>query len=173
MLKAWDDLRELFEVEDGSLPDLLELSYKQSVGAEKAFECLRSLAKPIDPSSTLYDIRQKNSVSICSVKNPVSMISRGEAEPFCVMLYGLLSDDKEDFPELGVFVFPRVLQFYFRPADYWSSHSLAKLFGILSTLCNIESFYEITSLLPDTEYYAGIWELFTKYFEEYRNLNQN
>jgi len=173
MSKAWEDLREFFGVEDGSLPDLVELSYKQSSGAEKAFDYLRSLAKSIDPSSTLYDLRRNQSVSISSIKHPVNMVSKGEAEPFCLMLYGLLSGGDGDVPELGVFVFPKVLQFYFRPANYWSSGSLENLFGILSTLCNIDSFYKIDPLLPSTEYYSRVWENFIKHFEEYRNLNQN
>ena len=165
MSQAWYDLREAFEVDDGSLPDLLAFRYERGEAVSEAFEYLRSISQPISTESMFYSSRLEKEVSLNSVQNPASLVVTGEAESFCLMFYGTLADQNKDLPELGVFVFPEELQFYYRPGPDWSEQSLVKLFQIMSALTKINGFKMIKSLQPDTKYYSDFWSLFEKHYK--------
>ena len=68
MLKAWHDLREVFEVEDGSLPDLCEILFEDDEAVLMAFEYLRSISKPISSEFILYNLRLETDVPLISTK---------------------------------------------------------------------------------------------------------
>ncbi len=166
MLKAWNDLRERFEIEDGSLPDLFSICYETEEAVSEAFEYLRSISKPISSTFMLHDARLGKDVSLTSVEEPARLVAKDEVEAFCLMFYGALSDQKADFPELGVFVFPKELQFYYRPGPDWSEESLGRLFDIMTGLSKIDGSEGMDSLLPDTEYYSEFWLRFEKHYKQ-------
>lgn len=166
MLKAWHDLREVFEVEDGSLPGLCEILFEDDEAVSMAFEYLRSISKPISSEFILYNLRLETDVPLISTKNPAKLVATGETEPFNVMLYGALSAEKSDFPELGVFVYPKELQFYFYSGPHWSQDSLRRLFEIMATIAKEYEAKAIRSLLHDTQYFSDFWTLFEKHYKQ-------
>jgi hypothetical protein len=168
MSEAWKELGEYFDVEDGSLPDLLTFCFSRKEAVSEAFEYLRSISQPIDVEPTLYDLKSKKRIPLISVDLPAMLVASGEAESFCLMLYGALSNDKQGFPELGVFVYPDDLQFYYRPGPDWSAGSLEKLFEIMSLISNIDGFKLVESLVPETEFHTKFWSSFQQYFKAYQ-----
>ena len=166
MLKAWNDLREQFEIEDGSLPDLFSICYETEEAVSEALEYLRSISKPISSTFMFHDARLGKDVFLTSVEEPARLVAKDEVGAFCLMFYGALSDQRTDFPELGVFVFPKELQFYYRPGPDWSEGSLGKLFEIMTILSKIDGSKVIESLLPDTTYYSNRWLLFERHYKQ-------
>ena len=83
-----------------------------------------------------------------------------------MMLYGALSAEKSDFPELGVFVYPKELQFHFYPGPHWSQDSLRRLFEIMATIAKEYEAKAIRSLLHDTQYFSDFWTLFEKHYKQ-------
>jgi len=165
MLQAWNDLREYFEIDDGSLPDLLAVRFERVEAVSDAFEYLRSISESINAEPTLYSLHLKKRIAVTSVGNPAMLVANGEAESFCLMFNGALSKNEADFPELGVFVFPEELQFYYRPGPDWSALALKELFRILSALSKIDGFQEIEPLVPDTKYHSEFWLLFERHYK--------
>lgn len=170
MSEAWKELGEYFELEDGSLPDLLTFCFSRKEAVSEAFEYLRSISQPIDVEPTLYHLKLEKRMSLISVELPAMLVASGEAESFCLMFYGALSHDKKGFPELGVFVYPDDLQFYYRPGPDWSAGSLEKLFEIMSLISKIEGFRTIESLVPETEFYTKFWLGFQQHFKAYQAM---
>jgi len=143
--------------------DFLTIHYHRLEAVSEAFEYLRTISEPISSKFELWLERLEKGIVLDDVENPALLVSNGEASPFCWMFEGALSDKKERFPALGVFVYQDCLQFYYSPGPDWSAESLQKLFEVISVLSKIEGFKEIELECPNSEF----WKLFEWYYEQF------
>jgi hypothetical protein len=134
MREFWPQLSDLFETDDGSLPDIFveNLSDDQ---VRTIYHWIRTLGDIYcehgDP--TLWDREQQSAVLIKSLDDPAQLVIDGRVEPF---RHGLtqFSLSGVRLPQLTVAVSPNEIEFDYRMGSEWGPSQVAALFDFLWTI---------------------------------------
>ena len=124
----------LFDTDDGSLPDIFveNLSDKQII---EIYSWIRSISSVYgDP--TLWNIKEKQDISIKQIKNPAYLFTIGEVEMFRHGLADLIIDGVE-IPSLTISVEKEMVSFDYRMGNEWSTQTLEALFKLLKKIKDI------------------------------------
>lgn len=129
----WQVLRDLFEVDDGSLPEIW-LTFQDTRAVVAGYELVRSQsAGVVSKQSYLWSKVTNDEVELSAVPNPAALVVSGEAEPFHVVFGGVESNGVV-IPDLGVFVFPSQLVLDYRMGPEWSGARVNALFELLAQM---------------------------------------
>jgi hypothetical protein len=127
----WTELRDFFDTDDGSLPEI-RITYTKPGAAAAGYALLRQLASrvvTIDP----YCSTARGPISLDSVPNAAELVASGEAEPFHIVLAGITIRDTS-LPDLGVFTFDDQLALDYRMGPNWNAGRLEALFEVIRQL---------------------------------------
>src|SRR5688572_8464470 len=116
----WQTLRDLFEVDDGSLPEIW-LTFQDRSAVVAGYELVRShSAGDVSKHQPHFWSKVRNEeVPVSAVPSPAALVVSGEAEPFHVVFGGVQSNGVP-IPDLGLFVFPSQLVLDYRMGPEWS-----------------------------------------------------
>ncbi len=129
MLKTiWEEVRSLFEVDDGSLPDI----FIESLTAEEVV----SLYNKVMSHASIYDdpavwsIEESREMLLKELDDPASLVVQGKTEPF---RHGLnqLKFDGVALPELTICVEPTTVSFDYRKGINWGRYEVEALLKFL------------------------------------------
>jgi hypothetical protein len=146
--ELWDLLHDLFDTDDGSLPEI-ELTNLNSSQISKIYLFLVSLGKEIKPKGiTFWDNELNQARSIDSVENPATLITEYRASPFHIVISSITLDEIT-IPDLGVFIFQESISMDYRKGTLWTPD---KLYALLELLCQIKNLApEVNISLQESE----------------------
>ncbi len=150
---VWELLHELFETDDGSLPDIC-IRNVSSEGVVRIWNSLRDHSSGFAGEATLWHDGEGQRLDVNSVENAADLVISGEAEPFHVVLRGVSFEDTS-IPDLGVFVFLDEVDLDYRKGPEWSRSGVEALLRLLIML---------RGLAPDCEVVLP-----QEYLPEFRN----
>ncbi len=160
--KVWESLHDMFETDDGSLPDVYILNLS-GLGVSKMWAYLRKLSPNLVGDASFWNRAKEKSVAVDSVANAAELVVNGEAESFHVVLHGI-SLNGSLIPDLGVFVFPDAIYLDYRMGHEWGARELEAFFALLHQLKSFDKNALVT--LPP-EYAVEARRRFAKAFSEY------
>ena len=132
----WDLVQDLFEEEDGSLPDILIAEIAPEAIA-RVYGYLRTHSTVITKYPYFWDKARNQEAHVDSVPNAAQRLLEGMAEPFHIVLRGLTFRNTE-IPDLGVFVFADKIILDYHAGKEWSESQVLALFELLRHICNID-----------------------------------
>jgi len=133
----WNELHDLFDTDDGSLPEI-DVRYSGVNATAGGYSLLRGRAASVATETPCFWSKGHGEERpLDSVPNAASLVLSGEAEPFHVVLGGLRSNGAV-VPDLGVFVFPGRLTLDYRMGPGWGPGELRGLFRLLSDLAALD-----------------------------------
>ena len=134
MSPLWQQVRELFEIDDGSLPDIFveNLSQTEIVAI---YEWVMSQCS-VFGNPVAWSITDKRDIAIKDISRPAQAFVEGNIEMFRHGLAGL-SYDGHKLPELTICVEPEGISFDYRKGSAWNEHVLHALFQLLSEIKRI------------------------------------
>jgi hypothetical protein len=128
MADLWGELHELFETDDGSLPDIF-VENLSNLDVQNIYCWVRSQSEVFgDPS--LWDRVEQRGIPIKNIENPVSLVLVGRVEPFRDGLAGL-SVSGIELPQLTIAVYSNEIQFDYRMGSEWGPSQVEGLFEFL------------------------------------------
>jgi hypothetical protein len=134
----WQSLRDLFEVDDGSLPEIW-VNYVDTQATVSGYDLLRKRAVAVVTQEPYFwSMVQNAEVPLEAVPSPAALVVSGDAEPFHVVLGGIDSRGAV-IPDLGIFVFPDQLALDYKMGPQWNQLKVQGLFGLLSELVAFDS----------------------------------
>lgn len=134
----WEYLRDLFEVDDGSLPEF-NVQFADSHAVIAGFALLRERARGIEsPDANFWSKISNSQQPVKSVPNAAALVVTGEAEPFHVVLEGVESDGVR-LPSIGVSIFPDLIGLDYRMGPGWNPTTVAALFNLLADLAKLDA----------------------------------
>lgn len=128
----WQDVRALFEADDGSLPEI-RIAYRNTPATAIGYEQLVTSAAGVVSHAYFWSKVREEEVPLDAVPNAAALVVSGEAEPFHVVLNAITSNDVM-IPKVGVFVFPSELVLDYRMGAEWRESEVVALFELLSKL---------------------------------------
>jgi hypothetical protein len=133
-LDVWTHLHHYFDTDDGSLP---ELGFATASASEVAamFDFVRKLGQTDrgEQAPVFWDRELEASVRIDAVPNAAALVAANRAEPFAMVMTEVRFDGVS-IPNLGVFVFPDLVDLYYRAGSDWTPQSLHAFLRLLLTL---------------------------------------
>jgi hypothetical protein len=153
----WDDLRDLFDTDDGSLPEI-RVDYSDSSATVAGYALLRGrAARVVSERALLWSNTQSTNVPVDSVPNAAALVASGDAASFHVVLGGIQSQGVT-IPDLGVFVFPDQLALDYRMGSSWGVTELGALFELLGELAALDPQASVTHWDTDAaERWRAAW----------------
>lgn len=134
MLDLWGELHDLFDTDDGSLPDI----FVENLSGDQVRAIYRWVRSQCgiycnDGDPTLWDRTEERDGPIKAVDDPAQLVISGRAEPF---RHGLtqFSISGVDLPQLTVAVYPSEIEFDYRMGSEWGPPQLTALFAFLWTI---------------------------------------
>lgn len=147
----WNELRDLFDTDDGSLPEV-RVDYRDSSATVSGYALLRTrAARVVSEYPHFWSKTHDANRPLDSVSNAAALVVSGEAEAFHVVLGGIQTRSVT-IPDLGVFVFPDQLTLDYRMGPAWGPKELEALFGLLGELASLDpdaSLFLEEGVLPD------------------------
>ncbi|RJS92033.1 hypothetical protein [Salinisphaera sp. Q1T1-3] len=147
----WNELRNLFDTDDGSLPEI-RVDYRDSAATVAGYALLRGRAAGVVSDKAYFWSKTHDAeVSLDFVSNAAALVASGEAEAFHVVLGGIQSRGIA-VPDLGVFVFPGQLALDYRIGPAWGSNELEAFFSLLGELVSLDPAATLSlekGVLPD------------------------
>ena len=135
-MKLWEELHHLFEIDDGSLPDIFveNISPNESV---EIYSWVLSLTKPYG-QPTLWSLEEERDIKITELSNPALYYMQGKSESF---RHGLVEFEicGTKIPQLSIAVNESGVEFDYRMRTEWEVKELDALFHFL---------YQIKRLAP-------------------------
>jgi hypothetical protein len=141
MSQLWSQLHDLFDTDDGSLPDI-ELNSLTAEEIENIYAYLRLNSKIVSRGSYFWSITTQEEVPVDSVENAANLVVRGEAEYFHIVVGGLTFGGIV-IPDLGIFVFENSMSLDYRMGQEWGSSEVDALFALFSKIREIAPLVEI------------------------------
>ena len=163
MDELWNNLHDMFDTDDGSLPDIYVLNLSAQ-GVENMWAYLRQSAAGLASDASFWHIADGRSIPVDAVPNAAGLVVSGEAESFHAVLRGI-SFDGVVIPDLGVFVFPEAVYLDYRMGADWGPAQLSALFELLNQLQLLDR--EAVVTLPE-ECTAEARKRFATAFADYR-----
>ncbi len=134
----WNELHDLFDTDDGSLP-VIRVSYTEGEATVTSYDLLRRRAERVVTEKPYFWSRVHNAeLALDSVPNAAALVVAGEADPFVVWLGGIQAQDTT-IPDLGLFVFDDGLELIYRMGPDWGPCELEALFQVLVELSDLDS----------------------------------
>ena len=130
--ESWAEIHELFDSDDGSLPEI-RVDFARGDGAALGFALLRSRAASSRGQASFWSRTRDEECALDSVPAAAELVARGEADPFHVVLCGIRSRGVT-IPDLGVFVSGDQLALDYRMGAGWGHDTLQALFELLAEL---------------------------------------
>lgn len=132
MSSIFDELRDLFETDDGSLPEI-RVRFSDRVAIVAGYALLRARAKGISGHAEFWSVARGELLSLDSVPNAAQLAVSGEAAPFHVVLSGIESRGVE-LPPLGVRIDPDQIALDYRMGAEWRAAEVEGFFELLADL---------------------------------------
>ncbi len=133
----WAELKDLFEKDDGSLPEV-RVNYADKNAVASGYSLLRGCASEYVNERAYFWSKSKNEeLQLESVPNAAALVVAGDASPFHVVLAGVQSQGAT-IPDLGVFVFQNQLALDYRMGSCWTPTVLEAFFRLLLELCDLD-----------------------------------
>ncbi|HMG17304.1 MAG TPA: hypothetical protein VK573_01160 [Gemmatimonadales bacterium] len=127
--QLWRTLRDLFDTDDGSLPEVRILHLEPS-DVMNGYALVRSGSTLVSQKAYFWDLTEQREVPLDDNPNAAQLVVSGRAEGFhCVV--GGLSVDGGTIPDLGVSVRPDALLLDYRMGPEWNTSALYGLFGLI------------------------------------------
>lgn len=140
--RAWAELHDLFETDDGSLPEI-RVDFAAPDALVAGYAVLRArAARIVSEAPTFWSIEAEER-ALDSVPNAAELVVSGDAEPFHVVLGGLDVGGVE-LPDLGVFVTPDQIALDYRMGPAWGPAQLGALFELLRELVRADPAARLT-----------------------------
>jgi len=140
MDSIWSQLRDLFDHDDGSLPEI-ELTNLGPAAIPRVLATLWRRGRDATAGGASYcdrrDGQDKPIASAEEAANAAVLVCNQEAESIHVVLGGLGSAGSP-IPDLGVFVHPDGLVLDYRMGSAWGPRQVDALFELLLTIAEIE-----------------------------------
>jgi hypothetical protein len=136
MAKIWEELRFLFDTDDGSLPDV-RLTELTGDGLAAGYAFLRSQAQ-VSPGMAFWHRSQDRVEQLDDWPNPAQLVAAEEADEFHFLARNFGVRDVI-LPDLGVFVFRHELALDYRMGPEWDEPRLLALFELLRRLAVLDS----------------------------------
>lgn len=164
---VWSQLRDLFEHDDGSLPEI-ELADIGPTAIPSLFATLWRRGRDATEGGASYNDRRdgqdKPIASAEDAANAAELVCGQEAESIHVVLGGL-GGAGTPIPDLGVFVHPDALVLDYRMGPAWGPQEVTGLLELLRTIAEAEPGLTVRHEYAD-EAFGAAW---TKYREARRN----
>lgn len=146
--ELWDQLHDLFDTNDGSLPDI---EINNLSGSEVVAICayLQSQFELTSNQQYLWSKNKDKDVPFDSAENAVYLVATGEAEQMHLAMRGLISD-ATTIPNIGIFAYKDSIGLYYRMGPEWGLVELNALFLCFCEIQKIAPSAEIT--LPPMDY---------------------
>jgi hypothetical protein len=77
----WNDLHDLFDTDDGSLPEIW-ITNLSADGISTIYDMIRTVAKTLPGQPTFWDKRRDQASLLASVPNAARLVAENLAEPF-------------------------------------------------------------------------------------------
>ncbi len=133
----WVELHDLFETDDGSLPEVC-VDYTDPEAMARGYVLLRKRAHKVLPeNASFWSVAENREQSLDSVSNAAALVVSREAEAFHVVFQGIQSHGVT-LPDLGVFVFPDQLALDYRMGPPWGPAKVEAFFDLLSELADFD-----------------------------------
>lgn len=161
MESTWNQLRHLFERDDGSLPEI-ELTGLGGGALREAFASIWRRGRDATAEGASYfDRREGRERPIASAEDAAvaaALVHRGDAESVHVVVGGLAAGGTA-LPDLGVFVHPDGLTLDYRMGPAWGPPQVDALFTLLLSV--EESAPDVAVRLPSSDgAFDRAWEQF-------------
>jgi hypothetical protein len=146
--ELWDQLHDLFDTNDGSLPDI-EINNLSGKEVADVYVYLRSRSRLSSKQQYFWSVTEDKSVSVNSVVNAAELVVTGEASVFHIVVQGLTFGGAT-IPDLGIFIFTDSIGLDYRMGPEWGAAELNALFLCFCEILKIAPSAEIT--LPPMDY---------------------
>ncbi|MBN9523818.1 hypothetical protein J0H58_35790 [bacterium] len=130
-MDAWEQLRWLFDTDDGGLYDIRLAGLDES-GVVAAFEFIRARSA-VTPDARFWHTGLERDELVADYPDAARLVVRGVAEAFHVLAPGLAFAGVT-LPDLGVFVWPDEVTLDYRMGPEWGPPELTALFEFLRQL---------------------------------------
>ena len=142
--RLWRDLRDLFEDDDGSLPEIQLLDVASAADADGAYRAFLRVAAPLRPTQTAWDPNREREVSLGNFPDAGLLAAFGIIEGLHVVLFDVFYRGIA-LPDLGVRVDRGgTISVDYRPGPHWNADMLA---GFIELLGNIRALTPGTRLV--------------------------
>lgn len=133
----WDELHDLFDSDDGSLPEI-RVDFADRAATVAGYGLLRErTARVVSERPSFWTKPGAVECAIDSVPNAAALVVAGRASPFHIVLGGLESGG-HTIPDLGVLVDPDRLALDYRMGHDWGPGELCALFDLLGALATLD-----------------------------------
>ena len=161
----WNELQEMFDEDDGSLPEI-RVQYSSTSAPVAGFQLIQRLSEttrraqnaPSEP--TFWSVPEQEERRVDSVPNAAALVVSGDAEPFH-LVFGGIAIDGSTIPDLGVFVFPDQLALSYRMGPEWGPEQVKALFALLHELTKSDEGARLTledGVVPEwMDRFQGAW----------------
>ncbi|MES1950514.1 hypothetical protein S4A8_06633 [Salinisphaera sp. S4-8] len=147
----WNELRDLFDTDDGSLPEV-RVDYRDPAATGAGYALLRGrAARVVSDKAYFWSKTHDAEGSLDFVSDAAALVASGEAEAFHVVLGGVQSRSAA-VPDLGVFVFADQLALDYRMGRAWGPNELEAFFSLLGELASLDPAANLSleeGVLPD------------------------
>jgi hypothetical protein len=134
----WEEVRDLFEVDDGSLPEV-RVNYSEGRATALGYELIQNRAASIVTDRPHFWSKvHAAEVPLSAVPNAAALVVSGESEAFHVVFTGIEFNGTV-IPDVGVFVFPDELTLDYRMGSEWNDARVRALFELLAALLALDS----------------------------------
>ena len=143
----WQQIRHLFEEDDGSLPEIVLGGLRRS-DPQILFEFLRDRAGPdaLD-DQTLWDEELDADVPLVERPNAAELVATGRLQSFHAVFRGLRDDDTE-IPPIGAFFLSDEVCLDYRMGEAWDARVLAALMRLVTQMQRLVPHARVAAL-PD------------------------
>ena len=131
MIDLWERLRNYFDADDGSLPEV----FIEKLSSQEVCNVYRWIRSQCDVycaggDPTLWDRVEQRDVPIKSIDSPAELVVAERAEPF---RHGLtnLRISGVDLPHLTIAICPNTITFDYRMGSEWGATQLNAFFDLL------------------------------------------
>ena len=139
----WEQVRECFDTDDGSLPGI-EIAGLSPEGVASVYAMLRGRSR-LASDSAEFEIRpQEACLPVDSLPHAAALVAAGEAEPFHLCIAGVVAAGVE-LPVLGVFVLPDAVELDYRMGPDWGPPQVAGFFELLRDCCALDPHARVRS----------------------------
>jgi hypothetical protein len=130
--RIWQELHELFEADDGSLPEFA-VSALSPAALVAAYNRLVEGARVVSSAPFVHRRADGRDLPLQTTTEPASGVARGELEPFHIVLGGIRVL-AVTLPDIGVGVFPDEIILDYRMGAEWAPETVEGFLHLLAEL---------------------------------------
>src|SRR5262249_52375013 len=126
----WDQVRDCFDTDDGSLPGVY-VTPLSVTGMSAIYAMVRRRSRLVgNEPPVFWSCTREQAVEVDSVPDAAALVAAGEAEPFHHCVGGLVAGGVE-LPVLGVFVWGNAVELDYRMGREWGPAQVDGFFELL------------------------------------------